>query len=302
MSKRAHLRAVIVLAVCALTVSVTSHARAFCRSTTCSADCPRDIEDCKTTGEKLFWPTMCVGFSLQEDASAHIEFAVFKDAALKSFVAWSDIECADGPATMAFQELASVACHQAEFNPTSANANIVLIQDNRWSYHSADNTLAKTTVTFDTKTGEIFDADIELNHAYNEFTVGEDVVIYDLQSILTHEIGHFIGLDHTPDYTATMNAAYEPSTIDLRTIAADDEAALCAAYPPDRDAKCIATPKGGLAYLCDGTEVPEEGCAIARGKLEPSVPLAGRRVGLGLALLAFLAQQSRRRRPRALTR
>lgn len=285
----ANLARSLALAAAALVVTVPADALAFCRSTTCGSDCPRDFDDCKTTGEKLFWPTMCVGFNLQEDASAHIELSVFEAVAHKSFVAWSDLDCDGGTATLAFQRLDNVACHRAEFNPKGKNANVVLIQDNRWTYHSGDNTLAKTTVTFDTDTGEILDADIELNHAYNEFTVGEELVIYDLQSILTHEIGHFIGLDHTPDYSATMNAAYEPSTIDLRTLEPDDEDAVCAAYPPSRAAQCIAAPKGGLSYECEGTVAAETGCAVAPAPSAAADPLARTRAPVAPAALVLTA-------------
>ena len=196
----------------------SSPAEAFCRSTTCAGDCARDSDGCKTEGEPLYWPTLCAGFSLQEDGSAHIDMPVWRDVAFQSFGAWVFLDCGDGEATISFQQQKDVACHQSEYDPDGPNANIILIQDTKWKYKSDANTLAKTTVSYDTETGEILDADIEMNHAYNEFTTGDDYVAYDLQSILTHEIGHFIGLDHTFDYSATMNAGYSQGTIDLRTL------------------------------------------------------------------------------------
>ena len=101
--------------------------------------------------------------------------------------------------TLAFSELDDVACHQTQYNSTGTNANIIMFQDTKWTYIGADNTLAKTTVTYDNDTGEIFDADIEINHANNNFTINDDNVDFDLQAVLTHEIGHFIqrtGLHH----------------------------------------------------------------------------------------------------------
>lgn len=227
-----------------------SDALAFCRSTTCSGDCPRDVEGCKTTGAKLYWPSSCVSFSLQKDGSEHIDFAEVKRVVAESFVAWSQIECPDGVATMAFSQYADTVCHKAEYDPSGTNANNVLFQDYKWEYASSDNTLAKTTVTYDTDTGEIFDSDIELNHAYNEFTTGDVAVEYDLQSILTHEIGHFIGLDHTSDFLGTMNASYDKGSTDLRTLESDDQAAICAAYPPEREAACKSKPNGGFSSQC----------------------------------------------------
>ncbi len=267
-------RPLVLAFVAALSASLLSapEAAAFCRSTTCSDNCARDLDDCKIEGAKLEWKTQCVSFSVQQDGSEHIDLEVIRDVVTKSFVEWSDRECPEGGiATMAFTAEADAACHAAEYNEDGPNANIVLFQDYRWSYTSEDNTLAKTTVTYDTETGEILDADIEMNHAYNELTTSDDDVAYDLQSILTHEIGHFVGLDHTLDFIATMNAGYQEGTTELRTLEDDDIAGLCAAYPPGRDVKCNPTPKGGFSGECAVAAAEDDGgCSLA------PAPYAGR--------------------------
>jgi len=238
---------------------------AYCQSTTCSGNCERDFDDCKVTGHELYWDTMCVSFSVQEDGSEHIDLAAIREVVTRSFVEWSDRQCPDGgTATMAFAAEDDAKCHAAEYNEDGPNANIILFQDYKWAYSSSDNTLAKTTVSYDTDTGEILDADIELNHAYNEFTTGDDLVVFDLQSILTHEIGHFIGLDHTFDFSATMNAGYQEGTTELRTLEEDDIAGLCAAYPPGRNVKCNPKPNGGFSGLCAAEADAADGsCSIA---------------------------------------
>lgn len=250
----------------AMTLSAVD-ADAYCRSTTCTTNCARDVDGCKTKGHKLYWKSQCISFSVQEDGSEHIDKQLVRDIITKSFVEWSDRSCEDGSgvATMAFSALDDADCHAAEYNEDGPNANIILFQDTKWQYSSVDNTLAKTTVTYDNDTGEILDADIEINHAYNEYTTDDEVVVYDLQSILTHEIGHFIGLDHTPDFAATMNAGYQEGTIELRTLESDDIDGLCAAYPPGRDAKCNTTPKGGFTTECAAV-AEEDGCSIVAGE------------------------------------
>jgi hypothetical protein len=273
---------------------VSDRAEAYCRSTTCAGDdCPRDDDECKTSGEELYWPGLCVGFSMDRRASDHIPLATAREVVQKGFAAWSDIECEGGGyATIAFSELDDVDCQLAEYVEGGPNANVIIFQDYRWGYTGTANTLAKTTVTYDTDTGEIFDADIELNHAYNEFTIGDDDVVYDLQSIVTHEVGHFIGLDHTQNSLATMNAGYAPGSTDLRTIESDDAAAACDAYPPDRDVTCSTQPKGGLATVC-GEELEEEGdgCSVAR---QGRSPLRAWALVLGLgAFGAFLRRRGR---------
>lgn len=211
-----------------------------------------------------------MGFSLQKDASEFIDLEVVRDVAAKAFVAWTDVPCEDGNfATLAFTPMSDVSCHKAEFSAEGPNANIILFQDTKWSYSGAGNTLAKTTVSFDTDTGAILDADIEINHAYNEFTVGDDNVVYDLQAVLTHEIGHFIGIDHSPDPFATMFLAYEPGDTFQRDLGDDDVAALCTVYPTTRDATCNFTPQGGFASRCAAEVLADEeatGCAVAPGQ------------------------------------
>ena len=242
-------------------------ADAFCRSTTCAgADCPRDEDGCKTTGKELFWRSRCVGFSVQKDGTANLPMEEVRAVIEAGFLAWTDLPCEVGAATIAFSSLDDVACRKAEFSPDGANANVVMFQDSKWDYAGVENNLAKTTVTYDTGTGEILDADLELNFAFNELTVGDDAVVYDLASIVTHEIGHFIGLDHSPDPLATMFAGYEEGSTIQRTLEDDDIAGVCAAYPPGRDATCAPQPRGGLGDACAGDEEEEGGgCAAARG-------------------------------------
>jgi MYXO-CTERM domain-containing protein len=266
-------------------------AAAYCRSTTCAGDCPRDADGCKTTGHPLAWPGVCVGVSLQRDGSVNLPMSDVRPAVEASFVAWSDLDCGAGPASIAFSELDDVSCRRAEYNDEGPNANVILFQDTQWRYQGSDNTLAKTTVTFDADTGAILDADIEINHAYNEFTVGDDPVVYDLRSIVTHELGHLLGLDHTPDLEATMNAVYDEGSTSQRSLAPDDLAGLCAAYPPGRGGACDPTPRNGLGDACGGGKDDDGGgggCAV--------VPGEGGGAGALLASILLLLPALRRRR------
>ncbi|HEU4536387.1 MAG TPA: matrixin family metalloprotease, partial [Polyangiaceae bacterium] len=170
--------------------------------------------------------------------------------------------------------------------------NAIIFRDTDFQYTDVDNTIAKTTVTYDLATGEIKDADIEVNTTYNEFALGEDPgTLYDLQSVIAHEAGHFLGLAHTQrdlHGDATMYERYAPGQTQQRDLSPDDVEALCAAYPPDRPAeRCEPTPRGGLAEACrdDGAG----GCSLAASPARtPRGPLAA----LGLAL-AFALRRAR---------
>ena len=262
-----------------------------------------------------------MGFSFDDRVTVKLDPEKARKSIQSAFFEWSSIDCPDGTgmADMRFVQLDDVSCRVSAYNGKAPNVNVVLFQDDSWKYRGEDNTLAKTTVTFDPATGEILDADIEINTAINPVTVRDPVpgpdgfdpkVKYDLQSLMTHEIGHFLGIAHSPYPDATMFASYSPGSTDLRTISDDDREALCAAYPPGRGAFCAPAPRGGL--LLDCARLPQEtpkveGCSVgAPGRDGRAVPCAyGRACRSGdfrgllpsAILLGLLARRRRRLPP-----
>ena len=280
------------VAVAALALLVPARASAYCRTTTCrEATCARDTEGCVTSGKPLYWSTSCVGFSVDSRLSANLPADGARKAIEKAFMAWADLDCATGRASLTFSPLADTTCNKVGYVKGGANVHVVTFKDDDWTYKGVDNTLAKTTVTFDAATGEILDADIEVNTANNPVTVGDTGVKFDLQSLLTHEVGHLVGLAHSSDFDATMYASYEAGSTRIRALSPDDVRALCAVYPPGRAAKCVAEPRGGLATSCAAPPA-EGGCATG-----PARPGGGFGLHLGFLTLALLARRSRRRTP-----
>jgi hypothetical protein len=269
-----------------------AEAGAFCRSRTCKGSgCARDDDGCPAEGLPLYWPGGCVGFSFQRDLSAKYDPELLRLAIRRAFFAWTQLPCPGGAATLTFSENEDTACNASGFDDKGPNVNVVLFRDDDFPYKDEDNTLAKTTVTYDAKTGAILDADIEINSAFNELTFTAKNAVYDLESIMTHEVGHFIGIAHTPVPEATMYAAYETGSLDLRTLDQDDIDAACAIYPPERKVTCDPTPRGGQ-QVCgdDGAPVAsDDGCAVThRSTNGTSAPL------LGLALLALAGRRGAR--------
>jgi hypothetical protein len=168
--------------------------------------------------------------------------------------------------------------------------NIIAFRTEKWCAPNADGSpdpqckdphdpaaLAITSV-FARGYGEIVDADIEVNGVtflWGDLVTDPDSNQQDLQNALTHEVGHFIGLDHTcymgavanpptdhngqeipscdsaeADVKATtMFASAMPGDISKRSLEEDDRAAVCAMYPagvadvlacpaPDRGGGC----------------------------------------------------------------
>lgn len=230
-------------------------AAAFCLTSACGdavagTQCVPSAEgDC---GEPLRWRTRCTGFAIQEDGSRRVSANQLGDLVEAAFDAWTSVDCEDGrPPGIVVQDLGRVACDELEYNANAGNANVVVFRDERWPHRSSSHNVALTTTTFDPDTGELFDADIELNSADFELTTGDEEVVFDLESVLVHEVGHFLGIGHTDVADATMLPSYVQGDTHLRSLEPDDVAAICALYPPKRvDETCNPLPRHGFSPEC----------------------------------------------------
>src|SRR5690349_5665990 len=191
------LRASLILLASLGVLLVSENASAYCRSTTCRStggkECPTDEDGCPTSGEPLYWPTKCLSYAVNKLGTQDLDPADTREVIKKTFQHWSDVDCGGGKtASMTFQEREPVPCKKSQYNKTGNNLNVVLFQDDDWKYRGIDGTLAKTSVTYNDETGEIYDADIEINTANNFVTITDDPnkIQYDLEAIVTHEVGH----------------------------------------------------------------------------------------------------------------
>jgi hypothetical protein len=92
--------------------------------------------------------------------------------------------------------------------------------------------LAVTVASFDDD-GRMIDADVLVNGARPIALLTEgtsDNTHYDLASILTHELGHVLGLDESRVRAATMWPTTMIGATSQRTLAPDDESGLIAIY------------------------------------------------------------------------
>lgn len=77
--------------------------------------------------------------------------------------------------------------------------------------------------------GQLLDADILFNPGVPYHSDGPVAGRHDLQTVATHEVGHFLGLDHSGVVRAVM-FPFAPD--ELRTLSYDDVAGVAALYPP----------------------------------------------------------------------
>jgi len=294
-------RAVRLRAVIAVSVVACAHeAAAFCRVTTCDpaeTSCDRDADGCLASGRPLYWSSGCVSIATQEDGSAFhgIDANELESLVTQALRTWMSVDCGGGETpSISVESLGLVACDRSEYN-ASGNANIVLIRDRDWPYPGSANTLGKTNVTFDPASGRIYDADIEINGADADLSVGDPVMGADLASIVMHEVGHFLGLDHSLDPNATMRADYLPLGSGLRTLGEDDERGICAVYPPSRKPESAScAPRHGFSAECGGSEPKHSttagttrgGCSLAAPKAFGESHLVVVLASIGLAMIA----------------
>jgi len=111
-----------------------------------------------------------------------------------------------------------------------------------------ERTLAVTSYLVDTRTGEMLESDIFFNSSFS-WSVADagEAGKYDVQSLATHEIGHFIGLGHSAIGETTLDSgghhrliaagtvmfpiAFAAGDISMRRLRADDIAGVSDLYP-----------------------------------------------------------------------
>ena len=110
----------------------------------------------------------------------------------------------------------------------SDGKNEVIVHASDWPAALEPGAVAHTVIYLAGTT--IVEADVHLDAKDFTFVVGDVPGSVDLRSVLTHELGHVMGIGHSADPRATM-AAGVPGGIAARSIEDDDVAAICALYP-----------------------------------------------------------------------
>ena len=228
--------AVILLVVTGLGPATAS---AFERTKTCTESglhACGDGEDPKP----IYWPTRCTNYWVEREGSADFSDGStsqigeeLRNLVRVSFDVWNDVACSD----FTMQEAGLTETGSASFDQNGGidgNDNVVVWLDDDWPYAS-QGAYAFTSVSYSSESGQIADADIELNgetYDFSELAEADDQGdTIDLRNTLVHEIGHYVGLAHTDVEEATMYGSADPGEIKKRTLHQDDIDGICAAYP-----------------------------------------------------------------------
>jgi hypothetical protein len=156
---------------------------------------------------------------------------------LKFSVSWTEATSVSSADARDGQNLVTVS-------PTAEN--LLLFQQ------TASQDAGRTRIFLDRR-GNIAEADIVLN-PYQRFSFAGELGTFDFQSVLTHELGHLLGLKHSPVLGSTMsdsivkNGTFGLTAFGARTLAADDLSAVRELYGSTESACC-----GSVSGIFGGT-------------------------------------------------
>lgn len=187
----------------------------------CTLDQPR----------KLRWATNEIGYMVEPVPPQVLSNGVATDAIVDSFGEWEAYDECNVP-TLKFNGIQQNLTVEYNEVDTDANENALIwvTSINEWQH--SPGILALTTLTFSRCTGIIVDADIEINLAQFDFSAAQipPPHMTDIQNTITHEVGHFLGLDHSGVANATMFANAPDAETQKRDLEEDDVAGLCCLY------------------------------------------------------------------------
>jgi len=266
----------------ALLVLITGGAAAYTRAS---------VQD--KPGTYLFWKSRDISYKINP-SGAGVPLAEAVGAVKRAFFTWASPSCTD--VYFSFAGLTSTTSSNLTLGSgTSPDLDNVIVWHANWPPAGVNDgsvtadMVSLTTLIYIADTGEIADADIDLNGNSKFWTTSDDrtKVVYDIQDVMTFEVGHLLGLGNSGHPDATMYPDLKEGDLKKRDLHQDDIDGLCFIYPFEG-----ATPTGAGQSIPPPQITGAPGCSLGAASARGSAGV----VVLFLWLLATLATRRRRLR------
>lgn len=279
-----------------------SNAQAWQRTLTCDDDMELSMVPCgdRFNARALFWADACLYLYVDDQLSRRFtpeDQPV--EAIMSAAEEWSAVECSEIAVQVAGLSDEDRVGFSNCGGPPSANANVLMFRDEGWTHGRM--VVALTSVTYDLRDGQIYDADVEINTQDFDFSALPEPetrgLAFDLQNVATHEIGHLLGFDHTtPDNIVeglaadarrtVMHFEARPGEVTKRDLHANDRASLCQVYPEGAalNDTCSTPPAG---YYDAPSVGPTDACPSAARSCAAAESRGAPSAGIVLVLLSL---------------
>ncbi|NQU49927.1 MAG: IPT/TIG domain-containing protein, partial [Planctomycetes bacterium] len=166
-------------------------------------------------GKTLHWSDPSIDWQLNLESFSGLDSVGVSDAADRAFATWNQIS----KSAINFQRGADT--DDADYSKSSHL--VYLDADNSSGFFpNGSGTVAITPIIYSTSDGRMIDVDIIFNGKDFDFALHAASNEFDLQDVMTHEIGHMIGLDHSPVHGSSMWPYVAPGQWLHRSLTQDD--------------------------------------------------------------------------------
>ncbi|MCB9896783.1 MAG: IPT/TIG domain-containing protein [Planctomycetes bacterium] len=174
-------------------------------------------------GVAVRWKTSTLEFVVQADGSDDLPGDDDDLAVRRAFAAW-----ADEPAVplLLVEDAAPDSRARTDWPSDDLHSVIFAEDGDDLLFPEGSGFVAVTPLQYVVSSGKLLDADIVLNGRDVHFATAPAANAFDVRAIVTHEVGHLLGLDHSAQGSATMTPYAHPGFVLPRTLSDDERAGL----------------------------------------------------------------------------
>jgi predicted Zn-dependent protease len=208
-------------------------------------------------GVPVRWFKSPVEVKISTVEPSEVSWEMLDDALRKAIATWNAVDGCTLPLIVHAGTTEIIVAEAPEdIDAFTENTVIPIHSPEVWSSKGySSSLLAITSLTYDRESGVMVDADIEINDWNHVFSSGLTPIegANDLENTLTHEFGHFLGMDHSDEPGATMYGQAPAGEEKKRSLEQDDTDGLCDLYQEFTLPDLRSSPDGAHAEAPDDT-------------------------------------------------